>query len=269
MPPTPQPHSLSDAFHDLIDCGIDRLVPPPTAATAVPPDPPAPRHTGAGPPSRQETPTMTTTPCPGCRSPKGQGKYLCRTCWCALPTDTRSALNRRDRTAFLRVRELHQALDAGTPLADIKVTPVTARPARSAHTQENPLSLQHDPQNDQPLPKPASAPLCADCGGPHASKDCEASWIATQLSWADHVDAVLKRVDVALREDAGDHAAALRVVTAMRRRERARRRGAGQTPAPQRCENCDHAAHGHAEHLTDPTALRDCPNCPCASELRN
>ncbi|MFI8200056.1 hypothetical protein ACIF6K_26630 [Streptomyces sp. NPDC085942] len=34
------------------------------------------------------------------------------------------------------------------------------------------------------------------------------------------------------------------------------------------CENCGHAAHGHAEHLTTPDALADCPQCPCADELR-
>jgi hypothetical protein len=33
--------------------------------------------------------------------------------------------------------------------------------------------------------------------------------------------------------------------------------------APTACENC-----GHAEHLSNPRALRDCPNCPCAAELR-
>lgn len=36
----------------------------------------------------------------------------------------------------------------------------------------------------------------------------------------------------------------------------------------ERCENCGHAPHGHAEHLTDPAALTDCPHCPCAAELR-
>ncbi|MFD5901736.1 hypothetical protein ACFWHG_09555 [Streptomyces microflavus] len=35
-----------------------------------------------------------------------------------------------------------------------------------------------------------------------------------------------------------------------------------------RCENCGHSAHGHAEHLTTPAALADCPQCPCAAELR-
>ncbi|MFF0894718.1 hypothetical protein [Streptomyces sp. NPDC003278] len=36
----------------------------------------------------------------------------------------------------------------------------------------------------------------------------------------------------------------------------------------QRCENCGHAPHGHAEHLDNPAALADCPHCPCATELR-
>ncbi|MFF9284846.1 hypothetical protein [Streptomyces griseosporeus] len=38
--------------------------------------------------------------------------------------------------------------------------------------------------------------------------------------------------------------------------------------AAKRCENCGHAPHGHAEHLTKPKALTDCPHCPCAAELR-
>lgn len=44
---------------------------------------------------------------------------------------------------------------------------------------------------------------------------------------------------------------------------------AAQLPAEaERCENCGHAPHGHAEHATDPSALTDCPHCPCAAELR-
>jgi hypothetical protein len=40
------------------------------------------------------------------------------------------------------------------------------------------------------------------------------------------------------------------------------------TGTAESCENCGHAAHGHAEHLTNPEALTDCPHCPCAAELR-
>ncbi|MGK5533345.1 hypothetical protein [Streptomyces sp. URMC 129] len=40
------------------------------------------------------------------------------------------------------------------------------------------------------------------------------------------------------------------------------------TLAPPICENCGHPPHGHAQHLTNPAALMDCPACPCASELR-
>ncbi|MEU3899761.1 hypothetical protein [Streptomyces sp. NPDC045251] len=43
---------------------------------------------------------------------------------------------------------------------------------------------------------------------------------------------------------------------------------ADETAVSERCENCGHAPHGHAEHQTDPAALTDCPHCPCAAELR-
>jgi hypothetical protein len=49
--------------------------------------------------------------------------YLCRNCWSSLPAPARRALSRRDSAAFARLRELHQQLDAGVPLADIQVTP--------------------------------------------------------------------------------------------------------------------------------------------------
>lgn len=39
-------------------------------------------------------------------------------------------------------------------------------------------------------------------------------------------------------------------------------------PTIGRCANCGHAPHGHAESLSDPRALVDCPHCPCAAELR-
>lgn len=67
---------------------------------------------------------MTTTPCPSCKTGrKGPGKYLCLNCWTTLTNTARRALNRRDSKAFARLRELHRQLDAGVPLAEIKVTP--------------------------------------------------------------------------------------------------------------------------------------------------
>lgn len=58
--------------------------------------------------------------CPdGCRSPR---QYLCLTCWRALPAVTRGRLSRRDQRAMLRLRELHQALSARTPLGIIRVS---------------------------------------------------------------------------------------------------------------------------------------------------
>jgi hypothetical protein len=49
--------------------------------------------------------------------------YLCGNCWSLLSNPARRALNRRDTQAFARLRELHQQLDAGVPLAQIQVTP--------------------------------------------------------------------------------------------------------------------------------------------------
>jgi predicted amidophosphoribosyltransferase len=63
------------------------------------------------------------SPCPSCRQPKGQGKYLCLGCWSELPMWTRRALNRRDRSALFRLSELHRQLAAGVPLGEIQVSP--------------------------------------------------------------------------------------------------------------------------------------------------
>lgn len=66
---------------------------------------------------------MTTTPCPSCRTGrKGPGKYLCGTCWYALSPAARRALSAPGRRAFARLRQLHAQLDAGTPLAEIRIT---------------------------------------------------------------------------------------------------------------------------------------------------
>lgn len=67
--------------------------------------------------------TVTTTPCRSCKTPKTSRIYLCANCWNALTNATRRALNRRDSKAFARLRELHQQIDSGVPLAEIQVTP--------------------------------------------------------------------------------------------------------------------------------------------------
>jgi len=53
---------------------------------------------------------------------KGPGKYLCITCWFALPDVTRRALNRRDRQAMARLQELYGQITNGVPLAEIRIT---------------------------------------------------------------------------------------------------------------------------------------------------
>ncbi|MFF7142302.1 hypothetical protein ACFZB5_13770 [Streptomyces nodosus] len=58
---------------------------------------------------------------------RGPGKYLCLGCWSTLPLAARRLLNRRDSRALARLRQLHTQLDAGTPLADIRITEESAR----------------------------------------------------------------------------------------------------------------------------------------------
>lgn len=61
--------------------------------------------------------------CPSCHAPRRAGQYLCPSCWAALAPHVRRALSRRDKFAVLRLRELHKALLASTPLDRITVTP--------------------------------------------------------------------------------------------------------------------------------------------------
>lgn len=62
--------------------------------------------------------------CPGCPTGRRQPRqYLCLACWRTLPAATRGRLARRDARAMLRLRQLHAELEAGTPLAVIRVVP--------------------------------------------------------------------------------------------------------------------------------------------------
>lgn len=61
--------------------------------------------------------------CPSCRLPRQAGHYLCRACWSALPSRARASLNRRDRLALTRLRELIDQIRDGVPLTEIEVTP--------------------------------------------------------------------------------------------------------------------------------------------------
>ena len=65
---------------------------------------------------------MNTPKCPGCTGHRDHGKYLCNPCWRALPATTRTRLALRDARAFRRLRELHIALAANTPVAIIRVS---------------------------------------------------------------------------------------------------------------------------------------------------
>ncbi|MFJ7049015.1 hypothetical protein ACIQVC_37255 [Streptomyces sp. NPDC101112] len=64
-----------------------------------------------------------TVKCPGCLGRRRRADYLCNTCWRTLPASTRGRLARHDARAFQRLRELHSALAARTPLAIIRVSP--------------------------------------------------------------------------------------------------------------------------------------------------
>jgi hypothetical protein len=67
---------------------------------------------------------MAPTRCPGCPDGmKGPGKYLCVTCWFALPDTTCRALNRRDRRAMARLQELYSQITNGVPLGEIHIAP--------------------------------------------------------------------------------------------------------------------------------------------------
>ncbi|MFM9595722.1 hypothetical protein ACKI1J_24320 [Streptomyces scabiei] len=66
--------------------------------------------------------TDRTVQCPGCPGRRNRSHYLCSSCWHALPASTRGRLARRDARAFQRLRELHRALAADTPLAIIRVS---------------------------------------------------------------------------------------------------------------------------------------------------
>ncbi|MDX2520559.1 MULTISPECIES: hypothetical protein [Streptomyces] len=68
------------------------------------------------------TDTVKCPGCPGCPGRRNRRHYLCSCCWRALPADTRARLARRDARAFQRLRELHRALAANTPVPIIRVS---------------------------------------------------------------------------------------------------------------------------------------------------
>lgn len=60
--------------------------------------------------------------CLSCTANRAAGQYLCRRCWGQLPETAQRRLNKRDRQAFLRLRELSRQIEAGVPLPDVVVT---------------------------------------------------------------------------------------------------------------------------------------------------
>lgn len=61
--------------------------------------------------------------CPCCPNTRRPGQYMCPSCWGRLTVTARRRLSIRDGKAFARLRELHGAVAAHTPLHLIEVSP--------------------------------------------------------------------------------------------------------------------------------------------------
>lgn len=66
---------------------------------------------------------MTTLICPCCPNRRRAGQYMCPNCWGRLTPAARRRLSIRDSKAFARLRQLHGAIAAHTPLHHIEVSP--------------------------------------------------------------------------------------------------------------------------------------------------
>jgi len=64
-----------------------------------------------------------TLRCPSCPNTRRPGHYTCPNCWGRLTVTTRRRLSTRDSRAFARLRQLHGAIAAHTPLPQIEVSP--------------------------------------------------------------------------------------------------------------------------------------------------
>ncbi|MBC9729906.1 hypothetical protein [Streptomyces sp. TRM68367] len=64
---------------------------------------------------------MSAPACPGCPGRREPGKYLCGSCWWALPAAARRALRKPDQYALARLRQLHKQLADGVPPSGIEV----------------------------------------------------------------------------------------------------------------------------------------------------
>jgi hypothetical protein len=64
-----------------------------------------------------------TLRCPSCPNTRRAGQYACPSCWGRLSVTTRRRLSIRDSRAFARLRQLHGAIAARTPLPLIEVSP--------------------------------------------------------------------------------------------------------------------------------------------------
>jgi hypothetical protein len=65
---------------------------------------------------------VTAPPCPSCGQPKAARLYVCPGCWATLTRAARTALNRRDSKAALRLLELHRQVRDGVALHLIEIT---------------------------------------------------------------------------------------------------------------------------------------------------
>lgn len=60
--------------------------------------------------------------CYACKGPKPDGYYLCEDCWPQLSRHARAQLNKRDRLAAARLRELARQIFHGVPLSEVVIS---------------------------------------------------------------------------------------------------------------------------------------------------
>jgi hypothetical protein len=67
------------------------------------------------------TATDRALTCPSCKGTKAKQYYVCPTCWFALPSPARAALNLEDTRAFRRLSDLLEQLRNNVPLEEIEI----------------------------------------------------------------------------------------------------------------------------------------------------
>lgn len=98
---------------------------------------------------------MTAMPCPACPRTRAAGQYLCRTCWFQLTPAVRGLLRRRDALKVRRLQQLLDAVRAGTPLPDIRITEGAPRPRDApSRSHSRPQAAPQHPNGPREPPGP-------------------------------------------------------------------------------------------------------------------